>query len=257
MVSVVMAAYNGENFIEESIKAVLSQTYSDVELLINDDCSKDATREIINKWVKKDNRVRAFFSEQNVGIDKSRRRCIENSRGEYIVLLDQDDLIENDHIEKMLKKMNDDVSLVYCDFVKIDKNGDIIPGKPYIKQKELFTKDLVKYNAVPVIGILINKKKLEEVGSWATIDEYPHYAEWLNWIELSEVGRLVMCDDVKSKYRRHDLNLSKAFNSEKKSFSKFARMCQRRALSSKKLPLKYKIKYFLLLTYRNIMGTNI
>lgn len=257
MVSIIMTAYNGEQFIEESIKAVLCQTYNDIELLISDDCSIDRTREIMEFWSKKDNRVKVFYNENNVGIDKSRRNLINNSNGDYVVILDQDDLIVENHIEKMLTKMNDDVSLVFCDYVKIDKDGKIFSEKIHCKQKELFTKDLVKYNPVPVIGILINKKKLEQIGFWITIDEFPHYAEWLNWISLSEIGRLLLCDEVKSRYRRHESNLSNAFKTEKDNFSNFAHMCQKRALYSKKLPLKYKIKYSLLLSYRNLTGTNI
>lgn len=257
MVSIAMAAYNGENFIEESIKAVLSQTYKDLELLICDDCSNDRTREIMEKWKEKDRRVKIFYNETNVGIDKSRKKMFSYSKGDYIVILDQDDLIEKNHIEKMLSKVGDDISIVFCDFVKIDKNGDVISEKIHCTQKELYTKDLVKYNPVPVIGILLNKKALEKNGLWTTIDEYPHYAEWYNWIELSEIGRLVLCEGIKSKYRRHDSNLSNAFKTDKENVSKFFHMCQRRALTSKKLPLKYKIKYFLLLSYRNLTGTNI
>lgn len=162
MVSVVMASYNGERFITETIKAVLTQTHNDLELLICDDCSTDKTRSILDEWKNKDERVKVFYNKNNIGNDKCRKKLISNSKGEYIMFLDQDDLIEKDHIEKMLTKMNDDVSLVFCDYIKIDKDGNEINNKKHCNQKELYTKDLVKYNPIPVIGILLNKKMLEK-----------------------------------------------------------------------------------------------
>ena len=76
-VSVITATYNAERFIEEMIKSVLLQTYSDLELIIVDDCSKDNTKQIIEKYIRIDSRVKYYKLSKNSGAAVARNFAIE------------------------------------------------------------------------------------------------------------------------------------------------------------------------------------
>src|SRR6476661_6415310 len=94
LVSVVLATYNGELFIEEQIKSILQQTYSPIELIIVDDASTDNTISIIQQFEASHSCIRLFTSERNVGYIKNFEKGMLLASGEYIALSDQDDIWE-------------------------------------------------------------------------------------------------------------------------------------------------------------------
>lgn len=97
LVSVVMPAYNGEKYIGEAIASVLNQTYSNWELVIVEDCSTDGTLKVIRGY--RDERIKLFCNTENIGIAATTNRAIENSRGKYIALLDDDDVSEKERLQ--------------------------------------------------------------------------------------------------------------------------------------------------------------
>ena len=97
LVSVIMPAYNAERYIGEAIKSVLAQTYTNIELVIVEDCSTDGTLDVIRHY--EDDRIILEKNPVNRGIAFSTNRGIELSRGKYIALLDDDDVVTIDRIE--------------------------------------------------------------------------------------------------------------------------------------------------------------
>lgn len=106
-ISVVMPAYNVENFISESIESVLNQTYTDFEFIIIDDCSKDRTWQIIQEYAKKDSRILCFKNEVNLGNAGNANKCLELVKGEYIARMDSDDWSYPDRFEKQINFLED------------------------------------------------------------------------------------------------------------------------------------------------------
>ena len=102
LVSVIMPAYNVEKYIEEAVSSVLSQTYKNWELLILDDCSSDCTAEIAEYFASLDTRIRLLRNSQNMGVAKTRNRGFNIAKGEWIALLDSDDVWHSDKLEKQL-----------------------------------------------------------------------------------------------------------------------------------------------------------
>ncbi len=92
LVSIVTPSYNSEQFVSDTIKSVLDQTYHDWELLIIDDCSKDHTVAIIQAFVDIDERIRLFPLKQNVGAAAARNIALEYAQGQYVAFLDSDDV---------------------------------------------------------------------------------------------------------------------------------------------------------------------
>lgn len=102
-ISIVITAWNVEKYIEKAIKSCLNQTYKDLEIIIVEDCSTDSTKEILKKLYPGDIRLRLVENKKNVGAGMSRRIGIQKSTGEYVLLLDGDDWIDPDFIEKLAK----------------------------------------------------------------------------------------------------------------------------------------------------------
>lgn len=110
MISIIITAYNVEKTIAKAIQSCLDQTYSDLEILIINDCSTDSTLKVVQSF--NDSRIRVISNEINQGAGLARRRGTKEAKGEYTSFLDGDDFIESDFIETLYnaaKKYNADV----------------------------------------------------------------------------------------------------------------------------------------------------
>jgi len=113
LVSVLMTAYNREQYITEAIESVLKSMYKNFELIIVDDCSSDNTVEIARKYEAQDPRVKVYVNEKNLGDYPNRNKAASYATGEYIMHVDSDDQIFGDGIEKCVTAM---VQHEQCDF---------------------------------------------------------------------------------------------------------------------------------------------
>ena len=110
MITVIITAYNIEQFIEKAIQSCIDQTYQDLEILIINDCSTDGTLEVIQSFA--DPRIRVISNEVNLGAGMSRRIGTKEAKGEYTIFLDGDDYLNLDFVETLLnaaKKYNADI----------------------------------------------------------------------------------------------------------------------------------------------------
>ena len=92
LISIITPSYNSESYLEECINSVLNQTYSNWEMLIVDDGSTDASRDIINRYANSEIRIKPIFLDNNIGAPSARNLAIEKSKGSYLAFLDSDDL---------------------------------------------------------------------------------------------------------------------------------------------------------------------
>jgi len=127
-VSVCLPVYNGERFLTEAIESVLNQTYKDFELLIIDDCSSDGSEELINKFLKRDKRIRYLQNPTNIGLFQNYNECIKRAAGTYIKLFAQDDVFHLSILEKMVEILENKprVALVSCAKEWISETGELI-----------------------------------------------------------------------------------------------------------------------------------
>lgn len=105
LVSVLMTAYNREKYIGEAIESVLASTYTNFELIIVDDCSTDKTVEIARRYEAKNERVRVYVNEVNLGQFPNRNKAIEFAKGFYIKYFDSDDIMNPDCLQTMVEAM--------------------------------------------------------------------------------------------------------------------------------------------------------
>ena len=206
-VSVVMTAYNGEAFIGEAIKGVLSQSFPDFELLVVDDGSSDGTVEIVRSF--KDARLRLVQNERNLGISNSRNRGNELARGRYLAAHDQDDISYPNRLKEEVEVLEADPEVVLvCGRVdSIPSNKEPwpshVPSSADVLAWSLFTGSKITHST-----ICLRRSTLSDHG--IRYEQRYHYAEDFELFhKLSEVGKLVMLPSVLGAYRHHENNTSR------------------------------------------------
>lgn len=125
-VSIALSVYNIEEFVRASLDCILAQSFKNFELLCIDDASTDGTWEILQEYAQRDSRVRLLRQDHNQGLSVSRNRAIQEAKGDYLLMLDGDDLFAPDMVEKAYtkaKKTNAD--MVMWDYVVFYKEDDI------------------------------------------------------------------------------------------------------------------------------------
>lgn len=139
MISVAMATYNGEKYLREQLDSILNQTYTNFELIICDDCSKDSTVEILREYGGKDSRIQVYINDRNLGYKKNFEKAIKLCQCEYIALSDQDDIWTPNHLEVLLDNLGE-CCLVCSNAQFIDSDGLLLgsavkPDSVYIAAK--------------------------------------------------------------------------------------------------------------------------
>lgn len=122
LVSVVMASYNHEKYLPTAIESVLNQTFPDLELIIVDDCSKDNSKRVIERYQNQDPRVHAFFHEKNLGIARTANEGLNAVRGKFVSFIGSDDIWVCDKLEKQLVVLAGNEELV------VWSEGEVING---------------------------------------------------------------------------------------------------------------------------------
>jgi glycosyltransferase involved in cell wall biosynthesis len=119
MISVITPVFNGENYIAETIESVIAQTYTDWEYIIVDDGSTDGTPSLVKKYLN-DDRIK-YIRKANSGCSSARNRGIENAKGEYIAVLDADDVFYPQKLEMQLEYMEKNPACV-----ALGTNADVV-----------------------------------------------------------------------------------------------------------------------------------
>lgn len=133
-ISIVMPIYNGENYIEKSIKKILNQPYRDIELILVNDGSKDQSRAICEKFQMNDSRVR-LLNKSNGGICSARNEGLKNIHGDYVSFVDQDDMIFDNIYESFSKAINEhnaDMIIAGKSLKLLDSKNKLIKKIDYI-----------------------------------------------------------------------------------------------------------------------------
>jgi glycosyltransferase involved in cell wall biosynthesis len=161
-VSVIIANYNNEKFIAESIESILVQSHNNLELIVVDDNSSDNSRKIIDEKKQSDNRIISLFNNINAGPSFSRNRGIKIASGKYIAILDGDDIALPKRLEVQTKFLeeNPHIYLVGGSIIMIDESGDTLyrtysETRPKILEKILTQPELKIVNTPSIINSAI------------------------------------------------------------------------------------------------------
>ena len=140
-ISVIIPAYNAEKYITRCIDSVIDQRYKNWEIIIIDDGSTDKTKDIVQSFLDKDNRI-ILISQDNRGAGAARNAGIIKAVGEYLVFLDADDYIENTYFSLLAEK-NEDV--VFIDAKRINYDSNSIKNESISKYRDTTKDDIIRY----------------------------------------------------------------------------------------------------------------
>jgi glycosyltransferase involved in cell wall biosynthesis len=161
-----MPAYNAEKYIEEAINSILRQSYTNWELLIADDASKDATLKIIESF--NDNRINCFHNKVNLGYLKTWNNLIDKAKGDYISFLDADDYCSDNRIELQLRFLleNQNIGAVGCNYSQIDLNNEKIFNSNFPTKHDIIFNEMP--NKFHFIGsaLMIRKSVYLDIGGY-------------------------------------------------------------------------------------------
>lgn len=189
LVSVVVPVYNMENYLEKCVNSIREQTYKELEIILVDDGSTDASPDICDKFVQTDARI-SVIHKKNGGLVSARKAGIRKASGEYAITIDSDDWIEKNMIEELKKKaIKIKADIVTSGYVKEYRNTnnkvtDVIKegvyegieGKRFIQCHLIFDKTVEKYGIWPYLcGKLIKTSLLQQV--YLKLDDRITHAE--------------------------------------------------------------------------------
>jgi teichuronic acid biosynthesis glycosyltransferase TuaG len=214
-VSVLMPAYNAEKYIAQSIESVLNQTYRNIELIIVNDGSRDNTESVVKEFMQRDSRIK-YLKQENGRQGKARNTAFGLATGEFIALLDSDDLWDADKTEKQIQKMEaEKVDFVYSN-ARILYEGDPADsyGKPIddlsggmsvgrYEGKEMFNL-LIESNRIITQTALFKRKCIEQAGGFEEELKYQNCEDYDLWLRMAYLNfSFYGIHEIQATYRRH------------------------------------------------------
>lgn len=204
-ISVLMPAYNAENYIAEAIESILSQTFKDFEFIIIDNCSTDQSWWIIQEYAKVDQRIVALKNESNLGIAGNRNKLITFVRGDYVAWQDADDISMPYRLEKQYQWMvkNPEVGILGGWLQFFNKRGDLSIRKYAMDDKSL-REAIFKYSPVAQPAAMIRRSCLDEIGPYEL--RYPLIEDLDMSFRIGTKYRFANLPEIVLRYREHSLS---------------------------------------------------
>ena len=213
-IDILLATYNGEKYLREQIESILNQTYKNIRLIVSDDCSKDGTRKILEEYKNKDERIKVYYQEKNLGVVKNIEFLLGKVESPYYMLADQDDYWLPEKAEKSLETLkNNNADLVFGDLEVVDENLNTMyeSFNDYMLLSRKINKyiDSYKvnylYNCVTGCTVLAKKETIEKILPLPTNSKYLIHDHWIG-LMASLNGKLAYMPEKYIKYRQHGNN---------------------------------------------------
>lgn len=227
VLSVIIASYNHEDYIAETLESLEKQTFQDFEIVLIDDGSSDRTLEVAREC----NSRAEIYAQDNQGVIATRNRGIEIARGKYICFVDSDDIVLPRRFEKQVSafEKHSKIGICYADALIIDETGkelgklsDVYPVVPGYTSAML----LLNYCFMPMITVMVRAETLKTTGPFYG---YGPLSDYIKWIEISHITGTYYDPEPLGCWRRHKSSTSKQVDPIVKYFQ--TRRCIREVLA--------------------------
>lgn len=181
MISILLATYNGQNYIQQSIDSILNQTFKDFELLIGFNGTTDNSKNIVAEYG--DSRIKVYDYGDDKGKAKTLNKLIKEAQFDWIAIQDDDDIWLPTKLENQVKFL-EDFDVIGTQIQYIDKNSNIIGGVYLeINDRNIKQKSLSGNNQIANSSSIIRKKAVEEINGWdESLFGVEDYDLWLKLI---------------------------------------------------------------------------
>ena len=200
-----MNTYNSDKFIKESINSVLNQSYKKLELVIYDNCSNDLTQKIVKSF--KDKRIKYILADNHTHLGKARFDAQKYLDGEYLGILDSDDIWYNKKLEIQIPLLKKDIAITYSNTIFFDDNHEKVLYSKNQPSGKIFNKLLFNYN-ISLESLLIRRDSINEL-SYFFDPDFELISDFDLVLRLSSKFKVVYKPLILSKWRMHSNNSSK------------------------------------------------
>lgn len=214
LISVIMASYCAERHIEAALASVLGQSLGDLEVIVCDDASRDSTAAVVGAVMRSDRRVRLVALEANGGPARSRNRALDEVRGEWIAIVDADDLLHPERFERMIAAARPfEADIIADDLLFFDEDarsvGHLLVGDGFDRPQPLTPEMLVGGRGAPSLGYLKPMIRTEVLAG-ARYDEQLRIGEDFDFLLrlLLRGATAVVIPEPWYLYRRHAASVS-------------------------------------------------
>lgn len=215
-ISCIIPSHNSQDYISKTVDSLINQTIKPLEIILVNDASTDNTLDVLRQMeVKHPNIIKVIDLETNNGPSYARNFGVENSKGEYILFLDSDDIAEPFLIEKYLFKLNelnkkeDDYILCFSGYIQVNEKdeeiSDVVRGIQ-VEPEEILGYQLTRNYIISTSGVLTKKDYFLKTGGFN--EEIRYSEDWDLWLRLARHGGFAYVDEPLVKIRRHGSNLS-------------------------------------------------
>jgi glycosyltransferase involved in cell wall biosynthesis len=204
IVSVLMPVYNAERYVAETVESILAQTFTDFEFIIIDDGSRDGSLKILETYAAKDKRIR-LTSRDNKGIARTTNEMLGKAEGEFIALMDNDDIALPDRLARQVEflQANPHVVGVSGTYQFIDEKGRLLLTSPVPENNDQIQRLLLAgyANNMPHPCAMIRRESLIGIGGYS--ETLKVAADLDMQLRLGEVGELANIKEPILQYRVH------------------------------------------------------
>ncbi len=198
LVSVIMPSYNCGEYVEETIRSVQKQTYTNWEIIFVDDSSKDDTVRIVSVLRERDSRIKLFRNQINSGAAVSRNNALREAKGRWIAFLDSDDLWEPTKLEKQVKFMEENgYAFSYTEYQEMDSDGNLtgvtISGPKHVTKAGMFS-----FCWPGCLTVMYDREKVGLI----QIEDIKKNNDYALWLKVCRKADCYLLPEVLAKYRR-------------------------------------------------------
>lgn len=204
-VSIVIATYNGEHYIREQLDSIIAQTHQPLEVIIQDDCSQDATVSIVREYLSL-LPIHLEINTKNLGYIRNFELALKKAQGEYIALCDQDDIWIPSKLELLIANIGDN-ALIYSNSLLIDSHGDSLHKTLSDKLRNTFISthspfSFIYDNCVSAHALMFKRSLLTQ------LFPFPKSLYFDAWIAANgaSFGGVCYLDQPLVHYRQHSTN---------------------------------------------------
>ena len=218
MVSIITPVYACEKYIRQTIESVVSQTFTNWEMILVDDCSPDGSAQIIAEYMQQDHRIRYIKLPQNAGAAIARNTALAEANGRYIAYLDADDIWLPNKLERQLDFMErNNVHFSCCDYEKIEHDGTPL-NRTIHMPKTITYEQLLRNTIIQTVGVIVDTKYVEK--SLLVMPNVRRGQDSATWLQMLRNGvEFVGQNEVLAQYRRVPQSLSSnKFNAIKRTW---------------------------------------
>lgn len=205
-VSVMMPAYNAENYIGQALDSILSQDYLDIQIVVCDDASTDTTAEIIKDYQSRyPEKIVAILNLENVGVTRNCNLALEHCDGEFVSLFAGDDVMLPGKISKQVALMAHDANIVLSyhpvEIFDSDTGKTLFVTNQMAREDVYSCADMLLKGGIPGgCSIMVRKAAIPAGGYDSRLKTV---SDWLFFLEISLRGKVVKIDETLARYRKH------------------------------------------------------